>query len=284
MPQADDQDSLEALSSQIVAAAKRTGFALMKANYVERDAPELPGGKIRGLAAEARDSAVSLRDSIWTRFDSLRFHHSLLLRLNDDKREKLNAQKPGSDDFDLLWASTWYTHYLFDDVVFNSISLFDYLGNAVWFAFHGQNHIKKKWNKAYSAAKGSDMEVRLKRGPRILGSKTGAVIRRAHESFVNALYEYRSDLIHNRIDGPNVFSHEFWEQTRQPGFRASLPKGYVHRLRVLLPNAKAGNPDVDVASGAEHLILRTGHVTLELLGALQEDIGWTEGEPLTILS
>jgi hypothetical protein len=62
-------------------SALKTGFALMKANYVERDAPELLGGRIQGLAPEARDIAVSLRESISARFESLRFHHLLMQRI-----------------------------------------------------------------------------------------------------------------------------------------------------------------------------------------------------------
>jgi len=41
-------------SGAILASTKELAFALMKANYVERDAWEMPDGKIRGLAPAQR--------------------------------------------------------------------------------------------------------------------------------------------------------------------------------------------------------------------------------------
>jgi hypothetical protein len=271
------------LSSRVMDSARKTGFALMKANYVERNAREFPGGKIQGLAPEARDIAVNLRDSIWSRFDSLRFHHNLMIRILESHRHQLPEKGHSSASFDAIWSASWHAHYLFDDVVFNSASLFDYLGNAVWFGFHGQNHIKKKWNKAYEAAKRPDLETRLPNGPRIFGSATGDLIREAQEVFLNDLYGYRSDLIHHHIDGPEVFSHRFWEESMQPGFQVPLPRAYIRRLRKLVPEMNTQSPEVDMVRGAEHLIKRIGSVSLDLLATLRDDLGWTEGEPLTML-
>ena len=273
--------SLSDLASQVLASAKSAGFALMKANYVERHARELPGGKVRGLAPEAREIAVALRDSIWTRFDSLRFHHNLMIRVDGSRQQQLNGMNNSVDGFDAIWGASMHSHYLFDDLVFNAASLFDYLGNSIWFGFHGQNYIKKKWSKVYEAAKRPDLEEGLSLKTRIYGSRTGTLILEAHDALVGDLYGYRSELIHIRADGPDVFSSRFWEESSRSGFRLPLPKAYMRRLRGLV--AADAQDQVDMLAGAEHLIRRIGAVTLSLLETLRYDLGWKEGEALTIL-
>ena len=202
-------------SGAILASTKELAFALMKANYVERDAWEMPDGKIRGLAPEARDISVALRDSVWARFDSLRFHHGLMGSVRNQHDHKVAEMAPGEDRARITWTASWHAHYLFDDVVFNAASLFDYLGNTIWFGFHGQNYTKKKWKSTYQAARRREVEENLPAGVRIFDSATGQQVLAAHAELVNDLYEYRSQLIHNRLEGPNVFSHEFWERNSQ---------------------------------------------------------------------
>ena len=281
---ADSSAGIGALANQVLESAKKTGFALMKANYVERDARELPGGKIRGLAREASEIASDLRDSIWTRFDSLRFHHGLLSNVNQQLQGQLGQIKDGDKRFKIIWAALWHSQYLFDDLVFNTVSLFDYVGNTVWFAFHGQNHIKKKWNKAYEAARRPSLETSLRGGLRIHGSATGQTILSAHQSLVNALYGYRSDLIHNRIDGPEVYSSDFWRDSWHPDFRIPLPEGYVRRIQGRRLGSDSEACSGDMMCGATDLVRSAGQVTLDLLEKLRDDVGWSEGEPLVILS
>jgi len=225
-----DRPSITELAGAVFESSKETTFSLMRANYVERDAWEMPGGKIRGLAPEASDIAVALRDSIWARFDSLRFHDQLITQVLGGIAERVQSATDDDQRFNAVWTASWHAHYLLDDLVFNAASLFDYIGNAVWFGFHGQNHIKKKWKKTYQAAKSSAVEKKLPGGPKIYSSATGAVVLDAHADLVNDLYEYRSDLIHNRLDGPEVFRTEFWRDSLRPEFTLPLPEGFSRRL------------------------------------------------------
>jgi hypothetical protein len=282
-PTSSSTGSLHELSSRVAESAYRTGFALMKANYVQRGAPELPGGKIEGLRPEARDIAVSLRDSISARFDSLRFHYLVMERLQQGQHDAPGAKRPIAEESRQILSVVRHAHYLFDDVVFNAASLFDYLGNAVWFGFHGQNHVKKKWSKVYEASHRHDLESRLPKGPRIFGSKTGGLIERVHREFVDDLYGYRSDLIHYRQDQPNVYSHRFWEDVTNFGLRVSLPPEYARRFRRLIPDLTSSNEAGQMMAGATSLIIRIGNITLELLELLRNDLNWTDGDALTFL-
>jgi len=275
--------AIRVYSARILESARSLGFALMKANYVARSAPEFPDGLIHGVAPEARDIACNLRDSISARFDSLRFHYELMLRVRQGHLRQLQQAEAGSARAQMLWLASMETHYLFDDIVFNAASLFDYIGNAVWFGFHGQNHIKKKWNKAYEAAKRVELETKLPNGPRLFGSTTGDLIKEAHEAFVNRLYEYRSDLIHHRIDGPEVYSHQFWADISHTDLRLPVPRTYMRRLRRLVGDAALDENSVDIIAGAEELINKVGECSVRLIESLRDEFGWVEGEPLTMV-
>src|SRR5690606_829711 len=132
----DSQAELHRLANSVMDEAHKTGYALMHANYVERRAPEMPNGKIRGLEANARDIAARLRDSIWSRFESLRFHHGLMISVREQQARRLSESSDHNARSNAILTASWRAHYLFDDLVFNAASLFDYLGNAVWFGFH----------------------------------------------------------------------------------------------------------------------------------------------------
>jgi hypothetical protein len=270
-------------SGAILESTKELAFALMKANYVERDAWEMPDGKIRGLAPEARDISVALRDSVWARFDSLRFHHGLLESVRKQHDEKVVAMTPGEDRARITWTASWHAHYLFDDVVFNASSLFDYLGNTIWFGFHGQNYTKKKWKSTYQAARRKEIEENLPGGVRIFGSATGRQVLDAHAELVNDLYEYRSQLIHNRLEGPKVFSLEFWERNSRGNLKLPFPNLFARQLKKVIPEATDSAQDIDISVGTEHLIKRIGELTLALIDTLKLDLNWDRDEPLMIL-
>jgi hypothetical protein len=254
----------------------------MKANYVERPAPELLGGKIPGLEPQARNVAVRVRDSISARFNSLGFHHSLMGNVRESERRGLASARSSDSRTQTILAASWHTHFLFDDLVFNAASLCDYLGNAVWFGFHGGNYIRKKWNSAYDAARREDVESKLPRGPMIHRSRTGLLVLKAHENFVNDLYGYRSDLIHHSIDGPDVYSHEFWERRGGTEERLAMPRLFSKRLRRLIPVADAES-QTDIFEGGRLLVVQLGQLTVEILTTLREELGWTDGEPLQML-
>lgn len=282
-PSEIDRSAIDAIASRVFQSSKQTGFALMKANYVERNAREIPGGKIRGLTTEASTIASSLRDSIWARFDSLRFHYGLISNVERQFKTRLDRGADDKERFDIIWAALWHSQYLFDDAVFNVASLFDYLGNAVWFAFHGQNHIKKKWKRTYQAAKRPGLEAKMKGKTKIHGSRTGNAVLEAHRELVDKLYEYRSELIHNRMDGPQIYKTQFWQDTWHPDFRLPLPPNYVRLFHRKGSTERLEANSNSIVNGTAALVQSAGDQTLKLLAMLREDIGWTEGEPLTIL-
>lgn len=278
--------SLDEMAERVMESSRQTGFALMKANYVERSAPEMLGGKIKGPPPQARDIAVQIRDSIWPRFGSLRFHYSLLERVHEGHLSALYGAESGSrDEFDVLWDAAWNEQFLFDDLVFNAASFFDYLASAIWFGFHGQNHIKKNWGDATSAARNPEREPESKNGPSIYDSRTGEKILNADRHFVGDLYGYRADLIHHKSDAgaaSSGFRLDAGQLTSE--LSVTLPGNYAKEVKALVPDPGGTDKEPELLDAAEHLILNVGAVGLDLMATLQSELDWEEGDTLTFLS
>lgn len=284
----DDQaQALSELTAELLEAVQTTAYALMKANYIEKPAPELPGGTIKGLGPRARDAAVEIRDSIRARFESLSFHYHLLVRIHEGHSQALEDRAPASseEDFPGLWQAAWQEQFLFDDLVFNAASLFDYLACAIWFGFHGRNHRKKKWNDVTSAAREPGREPDPKDGPSIHGSLTGRKALAADRDFVGDLAGYRADLIHHRVDAGTASSrYKHDGEDLAADLSVSLPANYAKAVKALVPDMGTGESDPELTDAGAHLIGRVGRVTLDLLEALQDDLGWDEDESLVMLS
>lgn len=278
--------SLADLTGEVLEAVHTTGYALMKANYVEQSAPFLPGGTVEGLRPQARDVAVEIRDSIRARFESLSFHHHLLARVHQGHAKALEGT-PGSseEEFRGLWRAAWQEQFLFDDLVFNAASLFDYLACAIWFGFHGRNHRKKKWNDVTSAAREPGREPDRKDGSSIHGSLTGRKALAADRDFVGDLSGYRADLIHHRVDAGKASSgYKVKGEDLAAELSVSLPANYAKAVKALVPEVETTESDPELTDAGAHLIARVGRVTLELLEALQDDLDWDEDESLVMLS
>lgn len=271
------------LSKEVSDAAQKTSFALMKANTRERKGLDALDG-IQAVAPEERDLAVRVRDSIWLRFDSLRFHYNLLVQIHGGHVEALARTESGPYDHQVLLNAAFQEQFLFDDFVFNSSSLFDYVACAIWFGFHGRNPHKKDWSDTTSAAREEGREPSTKSGRSIHGSRTGKKVLQADRDFVGDLYGYRSDLIHDRIDIGTVSSgYRFTGGDLAAELTVSVPEDYARDVKALLPPLDDEGEDPELTVAADHLIRRVGAVVLDLLEALREDLDWDEDEPFMML-
>lgn len=280
------EESVSDLSEQVMDTAQTTAFALMKSNYVERNAPEMLDGKIKGVTPRTKDRTVRIRDSIWARFDSLRFHYTLLIRVHEGHEGALDPTAMGMNegDYRFLWNAAWQEQFLFDDLVFNSASLFDYLATAIWFGFHGHNYIKKDWGDVTKAAREADREPDPREKNTLYGSHTGELALRVDRDFVGDLYGYRADLIHDKIDAGTASSElKVDDGVMTTELRVSAPENYSEDVKALLSDIDTEEVNPQLNEAAEHLILKVGDVALDLLEALQRDLDWDD-EPITMLS
>jgi hypothetical protein len=93
--------------------------------------------------------------------------------------------------------------FVFDDLIFNALSLFDYVGNFVGFAFYGEQRKKAKWDRIQKYARDGDHEARDHPSKRISSGRAGERILRAQKDLVGILSDYRADLIHSAYRVPS---------------------------------------------------------------------------------
>jgi hypothetical protein len=81
---------------------------------------------------------------------------------------------------------------LFDDLIFHSISLFDYVGNLADYACGTKGQMKLKWNGLVDACRDRNNEMSR--------STIAETVLNLNKAFVDKLYKHRSQLIHIKSD------------------------------------------------------------------------------------
>jgi hypothetical protein len=161
----------------------------------------LPISSRRGQSAELRKRnqtmIMKLRDSLIYRSEAIIWHVTLLSRIQEQALAKLHSTFPNPNaPYDIMRATAREQQFVFDDVVFNCMALFDYVGNIVGFAYYGDQRRKAKWNRIQKYARDAEFDRRDNVNVRIAGSTVGELIRESHDALVSPLSDYRADLIH----------------------------------------------------------------------------------------
>lgn len=133
-----------------------------------------------------------LRNSIFYRCESIKFHLNLLFKIHESILQKCIDNFPQNEDHMLLIRGTDQVMYIFDDIVFNICSMLDYFGNLIGLLYIGRNKMNIKWNGIAKAAMDNNNKL----------SKTlvAPLIKKQHRNWINHLFGYRSRLIHHKRD------------------------------------------------------------------------------------
>lgn len=155
----------------------------------------------RGLSDDRRrrdqDLVYSLRNSIQYRTDAVAWHASMLELLHRSAIRKLAASYPDQRaEYDIVFQVSNELHFVFDDLAFNAVALFDYVANFVGFALHGEHRRKAKWDRIQKYARDGVYEAKENASARVAGSRVGKQLLASHSALVDQLSEYRHRLIH----------------------------------------------------------------------------------------
>jgi len=156
--------------------------------------------RVRPEAMRRSENArlMLLRESLIYRSDAIAWHTSLISRLQrgaSAQMESMFGRDPNAPG-DIARISAREQQFAFDDVIFNAISLFDYVGNTVAFSLYGEPHQKAKWTRVEHYARDPIFEKKATGGTRISESGLGSTIHRNHVTLYARLMEYRSELLH----------------------------------------------------------------------------------------
>jgi hypothetical protein len=139
------------------------------------------------------DKYIHLRDSIIFRANCLLFHFNLLLNIQNIQAEQYKKAKYNSSDRQMQFLNfSEQQIFLFDSIVFHSISLFDYVGNTIEYFCGEKKEANHKWRGLAKSA--------LDKNNKMSSYPIASEIISINSSFVQRLYDHRSDLIHYKTD------------------------------------------------------------------------------------
>lgn len=158
-------------------------------------------GNSRERNRREQATMLRLRDSLIYRAEAVDWHSMLVAHLVKSALTRLESSFPNPNAReDILRMTTREQQFAFDDVIFNIIALFDYVGNTIGFAFYGDHRRKAKWDRIERYARSEEFERRDNTHARVSTSEVGELVRRVHQEFVKPLSDYRAELIHYETD------------------------------------------------------------------------------------
>jgi hypothetical protein len=214
---------------------------------------------------------IVLRDSLTYRAQSVVYHLNFMRgQLAAYQAQALSQFRtaPGSPVF--LMQCQHALTFLADDVIFNVMSMLDYLGNLVGCTILGPNVRKLKWNGAVKAARD--------KSNRLSTTTTGRLMIDLHAQWIDRLHGIRSRLIHEYVqlgDGGQKITFENDQMVCR--LRFELPNGIVNRLP-FLKEAAHTNGAVDLFDGIEQIALRAFDATITVTNALHADLAPSDSD------
>jgi hypothetical protein len=208
----------------------------------------------------------SLRDAITYRFDSLLYHHGLIIETHEAAKE---ATKTDKDGYTVLQEVATSQRFLFDDVIFNAIGLFDYVGRFGGLTLLNATGPKLRWDKFYKWCK-HDSAGAAAAGNPIWGTRTAALVIAADEEWVRKLTALRSDIIHYESEKVNGRLRVEWrgpDSTPTHHLDAYVPRSFMKSLGISEHDRVTAIPDA-----SELLVWRVFKTVEPILRALAEDL------------
>lgn len=170
-----------------------------------------------------------LRNSLTLRLESIFFHYDILKQLNISGKEKsFNLPNPFQASQISLKQG-----FLFDSLIFNSVSYFDYL--SCFISFIAFEKKKSQWQSIANISRSN---------PKFKESKLGKFIDETDRFFVDKLTQYRSELIHYKND-KNGFSTSFDLKNNLEKTNIFAPNNFVKKFNKELKHIEKKELDIN---------------------------------------
>jgi hypothetical protein len=236
---------------------------------------EAKRGRPRDRRKAEATIAYSLRESVVYRAEALAWHASMLDLLNRAAPRRLAAvEQDDAAEYQLLIHIAYEHFYLFDDLAFNALSLFDYVGNTVGFTLYGDQRRKARWDRIEHFARDAAYETRAHTTPRISGTPLGRCISSVQAAFVGQLAEVRASLIHyEALFGPGTFTKSYGADT-DSGIAYSLDFR-VHPAfgkRLVVPGYELAPAEAPLLEAAHWLASEACHCASGILHELERTL------------
>jgi hypothetical protein len=218
-----------------------------------------------------------LRDSLSYRAEAVLWHPHMIQIVGASASRRLReVHSDSAKEYQLFFHLGAEHFYLFDDLVFNALSLFDYVGNIVGFAFYGEQRRKAKWETIRRFANDAAYERGKHPKARIAAGPVGDVVRGAHVSLVRALTDYRAALIHyEALLGPGEVTTQFGANAEgTPGphcdMRFQVPKEFAQLF--VVPGYEKEPEKAPLLEASRWLADVTTRTAAQILRELEQDL------------
>jgi hypothetical protein len=230
------------------------GLEFLRRNYLNVSAgtPE---------SQAARDRLFDVRDSIMHRSGSLLWHLQVVHGQREAIRRKF-ANNPAAciEAFGSPIPALMHTQeqfFVFDDIIFNTLSLYDYLGSLV-----AAIYMREKGSLTWKGLVGIS-----KRIPPLLAGDLPALVVQAHEGWMDTVSSCRNRLIHNEAlsaEGESSLDVEKIKLT----WRVWLPADLRNRLGPAI--FQPSDDRLEVADASVALVLNAFECARSIVRAARE--------------
>lgn len=137
----------------------------------------------------SNDDFYQLRESVFLRLESVLFHYDILASINISGEKLILGEDYPNHDTHII---ALHQDFLFDSIIFNVLSLFDYTSCLIKFLIENNKQKKKLlWAQLAKTARGND---------NFKNTTLANAIDRIDRGWVNRLSDYRAELIHYKDD------------------------------------------------------------------------------------
>jgi hypothetical protein len=208
------------------------------------------------------DRIIALRDSVLYRFESLAYHVDLVRAREQQCLSEFRADMFRRDMVEVVrWASR-DVKFLLDDIVFSTVSLFDYLGNAIGFLILKEPIANRKWR---GIVKWADCE-----SSHVLA--TAKTVCRLNEEWIRGVADYRNSLIHAASDtagGRGQYQIEDGRASLE--LRLTAPQAFVAAIEHL--RSTVPPEGMRVIEAALWIVGQTYDSVAEVVASVTTDLG-----------
>lgn len=223
-----------------------------------------------GTALNVRDIGFRLRDGLTYRFEAMVYHVGLLHEAQAAAEQLLIDPAFLGNPRDVLRTAVRKQRFIFDDIVFNCVALFDYFGRFAGVLLQADPHLKLRWDRLYKWAKHPNAGGRTNY---ILGTNVASIVIREDQSWIKHLIEYRSRVIHYESEKPDGRVELRFTRNRDGNADVHhslypfVPKAFLAALKI-----RTSEERVPVLDAAHLLVLKVFDTMEALLVALAEDV------------
>lgn len=196
-----------------------------------------------------------IHKSILYRINSIRWHiHNLCNHHSACEKKLYDNSNPN----DILNLCSLYSNYIFDDFIFNLMSLYDYFGSYFYIAFVNEMKPRKTWRSLAKSCSDKNNDFYY--------CKIAENIRNHNRIWVQKIEDFRASVIHYEIKRGNskVVFYDHYKYGRKDKIICSLPDEIVKMLP--LDNCPKNEIGIDLQLGT----IEIGKETLESLYELAE--------------